>query len=179
MPQITPITSEALQATIRRLLPSQVGFGDDLQATNLITPVIDLTPTAEGSEVRQDLQTAITLNSQTSFSVTGTSAVTDTPGTGFFRFLGSIGSSTPTASIVAASIKVSDGTTTKAVFSNVIPATSTNDPVICPFDFIIFFNPGEFVQFDAGSAASYITGSYRQIATVTGTLVNPAGFTIE
>ena len=49
--EITPITSEALQAVIRRLLPSQRGFGDDLQATNLITPIIDLTPTAEGSSI--------------------------------------------------------------------------------------------------------------------------------
>ena len=42
MAEIIRITSEALQATIRRLLPSQTGFGDDLQATNLITPIIDL-----------------------------------------------------------------------------------------------------------------------------------------
>ena len=179
MPQITSITSEALQATIRRLLPSQQGFGDDLQATNLITPIIDLTPTAEGSEVRQDLQTAITLNSQTTFEVTGAGVITETPGTGFFRFLGTIGSSTPTGSIVSANIKVSDGTTTKTIFSQQVPATTTNDPVVTPFDIVIFLNPGEFVQFDASSASSYILGSYRQIATVTGTLVNPAGFTIE
>ena len=38
MPQITPITSEALQAKIRQLLPSQIGFGEDLQAQNVIVP---------------------------------------------------------------------------------------------------------------------------------------------
>ena len=48
MAQLISITSEALQATIRRLLPSQQGFGEDLQASNVITPVIDVTPTAEG-----------------------------------------------------------------------------------------------------------------------------------
>ena len=49
MAQIINITSEALQATIRRLLPSQQGFGEDLQATNVVQPIIDLTPTAEGT----------------------------------------------------------------------------------------------------------------------------------
>jgi len=59
LPQIIRLTSEALQASIRRLLPSQQGFGLDLEATNVITPIIDLTPTAEGSELRQDLQSAL------------------------------------------------------------------------------------------------------------------------
>ena len=45
MAQLINLTSEALQATIRRLLPSQQGFGEDLQATNVVTPIIDLTPT--------------------------------------------------------------------------------------------------------------------------------------
>ena len=45
--ETAPVTSEALQSTVRRLLPSQQGFGSDLEATNLIQPVIDLTPTAE------------------------------------------------------------------------------------------------------------------------------------
>ena len=55
MAQLISITSEALQATVRRLLPSQQGFGEDLQATTVVTPIIDLTPSAEGSETRQDL----------------------------------------------------------------------------------------------------------------------------
>ena len=59
MAQITQITSEALQATIRRLLPSQQGFGEDLQASNVITPIIDLTPTAEGSSLSENLSTAL------------------------------------------------------------------------------------------------------------------------
>ena len=93
MPQITSITSEALQATIRRLLPSQQGFGDDLQATNLITPIIDLTPSAEGSEFRQDLQTATSFNSQTSQSTFNTTdTVLSTPGFWYVKVTFSNGS---------------------------------------------------------------------------------------
>ena len=176
MSQIINITSEALQATIRRLLPSQQGFGEDLQASNVITPIIDLTPTAEGSVVRQDLQTALTLDSQTNFETTGSSPLAINPGTGFYRFVGTIGVSTPTASITAASIKLTDGLSTKVVYAVQIPATSTNDPVVIPFDLVFYFNAGESMTMDAGSTAVYMIGSYRQIATVTGELVNPSGF---
>ena len=48
-PEIITVNSEALEATVRDLLPSQNGFGSELQASNIITPIIDLTPTAEGS----------------------------------------------------------------------------------------------------------------------------------
>jgi hypothetical protein len=40
MAQIKSVVSESLQATIRRLLPSQSGFTEDLQAQNVIVPVI-------------------------------------------------------------------------------------------------------------------------------------------
>ena len=55
VPEIITVNSEALQATVRNLLPSQNGFGSELQASNIITPVIDLTPSAEGTVLRQDL----------------------------------------------------------------------------------------------------------------------------
>ena len=84
MAQITSITSEALQATIRRLLPSQQGFGEDLQATNVITPIIDLTPSAEGSEIRADLQRSFSFGSITSFGAKNqTAVIASTPG--FYR----------------------------------------------------------------------------------------------
>ena len=50
MAEITSVTSEALQRKVRELLPSQRGFGEDLQAQNVIVPIVDLTRSAEGSE---------------------------------------------------------------------------------------------------------------------------------
>jgi len=48
-PEIITVNSEELQTQIRDLLPSQNGFGSELQASNVITPIIDLTAAAEGS----------------------------------------------------------------------------------------------------------------------------------
>jgi len=69
MAEIREVVSEQLQATIRRLLPSQRGFTEDLQASNVITPIIDLTPTAEGSLLDTSLQQALAFGSQTAFNV--------------------------------------------------------------------------------------------------------------
>ena len=70
MAQIKSITSEALEATVRNLLPSQQGFGEDLQAQNVIVPIIDLTPTAEGSQLPTSLQQAYGFDDITSFNIT-------------------------------------------------------------------------------------------------------------
>ena len=108
MAQLIRITSEALQATIRRLLPSQQGFGEDLQASNVIQPIIDLTPSAEGSEVRQDLQTAFSFGSISQFSVrNGTGTVANTPG--FYRVFCAVGMIGNTGNAVQAEIRITDG----------------------------------------------------------------------
>ena len=88
MPQIINVTSEALQATIRNLLPSQAGFSEDLSATNLIQPVIDLTPTAEGSILRADLQTA--LDFTVAVSSVENSSATLASTAGFYRVIGNV-----------------------------------------------------------------------------------------
>ena len=54
------INSQLLEDQVRKLLPSQggQGAGFDLSASTQIIPVIDLTESAEGSNLRSDLQTA-------------------------------------------------------------------------------------------------------------------------
>ena len=48
------INSETLETKVRQLLPSQggAGAGFDLSATTQIVPIIDLTESAEGSNIR-------------------------------------------------------------------------------------------------------------------------------
>jgi hypothetical protein len=85
--QVRPVTSETLEAQIRDLLPSQNGFTEDLQASNVITPIIDLTSVAEGTSTPRILQTAMAFGSNTSFTVQNTTTtVANTPG--FYRILG-------------------------------------------------------------------------------------------
>ena len=47
------------------------------------------------------------------------------------------------------------------------------------FDFIAFLRSGDTLQAISGDAGVELTGSVRQIADLTGNLVNPTGFTIE
>ena len=174
MAQIIRITSEALQSTIRRLLPSQQGFGEDLQASNVIMPVIDVTPTAEGSQTRQDLQTAMSFGSQT--TLTKASGLTDqitTPG--FFRVQGAATVRVDGTTAKEATFILSDGTTDKNVWGIFSTNGINNEIIVQDFDFVIFLATGEKLRTQADAAAN-ITGSFRQIATTTGTLVNPSGF---
>ena len=84
---ISSVTSEALQLKLRQLLPSQQGFGTDLSASDTIIPIVDLTASAEGSDVRPDLQNAIAFGSQTAFSANNnTDVIANSPG--FYRIFG-------------------------------------------------------------------------------------------
>ena len=45
--------------------------------------------------------------------------------------------------------------------------------------FVVFVNSGETLQAISSAVDCVIAGSVRQIADLTGNLVNPSGFTIE
>lgn len=178
MAQLINITSEALQATIRRLLPSQQGFGEDLQASNVITPIIDLTPTAEGSEVRADLQTALAFGSQTAFGVSNANT-TIVNTTGFYRVFATINARTLTGAGQEANFNLSDGVSTKKILIATYPATNTESHDTEIVDFVVFLAAGETLQAQTSNTATSIEGSTRQIADVNGNLVNPSGFTAQ
>lgn len=176
MAQITRVTSEALQATVRRLLPSQQGFGEDLEATNVITPVIDLTPTAEGSEIRQDIQTALAFGSVTSFAVkNGSSDIITTPG--FFRVFGSANLESTTSGARNGTFSLSDGSTSTDIIAFEVESTAAGQNQVTLFDFVVFLRAGDKLSGSTSSNQQSLKGCTRQIATVTGILVNPAGFT--
>jgi hypothetical protein len=171
---ISSVTSEALQLKLRQLLPSQQGFGTDLSASDTIIPVIDLTASAEGSDVRQDLQTAIAYGSQTAFRARN-STVTIVNVTGFHRIYGNITSFSAGTS-VAGTVNITDGATPKQLFE-----FSLNGPTDVGFsnifDFVVFLVAGESVTATSNNNNCYIAGSARQIADINGTLVQPVGFT--
>jgi len=176
MAQLISITSEALQATIRRLLPSQQGFGEDLQASNVITPIIDLTPSAEGSEVRADLQTAMALDSITAIDVTGTGTTTLINNPGFFRLIGVFAQNALNTVQQQTVFELTDGTTTKKLWGMQFLTSSTDTVISESFDITVFLRTGDSLQASTTSR-SFIRGSFRQIADVNGDLVNPVGFT--
>ena len=166
MAQEFTIKSEDIESKINQLLPSQGGFGAgvDFSASTMVIPIVDLTETAEGSSLRSDLQTSLSLNTVTAFSVTNqTTTIINT--TGYFRIFGS-------ASIIASSgflINLTDGTTTKNLFLG----NSNGAESITPFDFIVFSEAGDSVQIQSFDANTTVAGCSRQIADLQGNLVNP------
>lgn len=175
MAEIVPVVSEALEATIRNLLPSQRGFGEDLQASNVITPIIDLTSAAEGSQVPAFLQQAISFGSITSFDLRS-SAATLANSPGFWRFYG-VSTLTGSGSLaVSSKFEITNGLSTKLLWDHENGAVGGTGSAV-NFDFVVFLQAGESVTGNSNSTIAPLTGTYRQIADVNGTLVNPSGFT--
>ena len=173
---ISSVTSESLQLKLRQLLPSQQGFGTDLSASDTIIPVIDLTRAAEGSDVPEYLQTALSFDSQTSFAANNSTVViANTPG--FWRITGAMSIYT-TNSAAICTLRGGDGATNKTYYEWVANASATA-PVFTTqsYDFTVFLAAGENIEAITNFSRAYLTGSARQVADVNGVLVQPANFT--
>ena len=178
MAEIREVVSEQLQATIRRLLPSQRGFTEDLQASNVITPIIDLTPTAEGSLLDTSLQQALAFGSQTAFNViNANTTIINTAG--FYRIIGTLTHYDGNNSAQSMFITMSDGLSTKNVWGfRSIGATGSTTFLNIPFDIIVFVDSAESVAINA-SQFCVAVGSTRQLADINGVLTDPSGFTSQ
>lgn len=165
------IKSTTLEDKINQLLPSQGGAqaGVDLSASTTIIPIIDLTESAEGSQLRVDLQSALSLGSQTAFEViNATTTIINT--TGYFRIVGGISINSDTSSVQSVKINLTDGTTTKIVYQFIsVGGGQTN---MIDFDKIIFLAAGNSCTITATNLARF-DGSTRQLADLSGNLVSP------
>jgi hypothetical protein len=161
-----------LEAKVRQLLPSQggLGAGVDLSASTQIVPIVDLTESAEGSNLRVDLQTALTLTSANEYAVSGTTSTIIT-NTGFWRCFG-----TSTLLITGSqrnnTIDVTDGVTTKAVYRHTSQGGTAGPYLSDSYDFVIKLEAGESITV-TGSIGGMTAGSIRQIADIDGNLINP------
>lgn len=174
-PEIITVNSESLQTQIRDLLPSQNGFGSELQASNVIQPIIDLTRGAEGSGLPSYLQTALSFGSQTTFDVQGTTT-TILSLTGFFRITGIVNMALNSSGADAANINLNDGSSDKTIFRyDALTSSSVDQVIIKPFDFNVFLPAGHSVNIVAAATVS-VEGSFRQLATGDGTLIEPSGY---
>ena len=175
MAQIRSVVSESLQSTIRRLLPSQQGFTEDLQATNVIQPIIDLTPTAEGDTLEQSLAQAIAFEN-TSFRVNNTTT-TIVNNSGFYRVFGSGFLQQPGSGADRfGSFQISNGLTNKVVWETQLLPSSAANAGFPIFDFVICLGSGESFLASTTNASVVLAGSTRQIADVNGNLIDPVGF---
>lgn len=173
-PEIITVNSEALQTQIRDLLPSQNGFGSELQATNVITPIIDLTTAAEGSSLGTSLQQALAFGSQTAFEAAGTTeTLANSPG--FWRVTGIMSITSNSGAQYDATIDITDGLASKQLYkfqSRAVAGGLTSQNI----DFIVFLRAGDSISATTSNSAAVLAGSVRQVATGDGTLVQPNGF---
>jgi hypothetical protein len=178
--QVRPVTSETLEAQIRDLLPSQNGFTEDLQASNVITPIIDLTRAAEGSSTPQNLQTAWDFSTG-SFNSKAAATTTVINTTGFWQvgltvnFISTVTGSTAGA----AALRINDGSSTKDVWTiNKLTSAGTTSGDSVNDRFVVFLRSGDSLEYTNSSATfAHFSVWYRQIADVSGNLTNPLGFT--
>ena len=178
MPQIIQITSEAIQAQIRRLLPSQAGFGIDMEASSVITPIIDITPAAEGSQLPSYLQQAYSYNDITAISVTNTTETFSlTPG--FYRAIGAATVKASSTSARQTRLRLNDGAASKTFWGvNTDTGGINGEYLVQDFDETFYLNTGESFEVVA-STGCVVVGALKQIADVYGNLTQPAGFTFE
>ena len=177
VPEIITVNSEELQTQIRDLLPSQNGFGSELQASNVITPVIDLTRAAEGSTTPEILQTALAFGSQTAWGANN-SSVTIANATGFYRIYGAAVIRNSSSAVAEAKLELTDGASTKTIWMMKIFNDANGAAVSENIDIVVFLAAGESVTAVSNNVVSEINGSVRQIATGNGTLVQPNGFPV-
>ena len=166
MAQEFVIKSPNIEDKINQLLPSQggAGAGVDFSASTMVIPVVDLTESAEGSVLRQDLQLALSHDSITSFfSNNSTVTIANTPG--YWRIFGNAHHG-GTASVTE--LNLFDGSTSKTIVNFVGNGTATE-----LFDFIVKLEAGDSVRAGTNVSANFISGNARQVADISGNLVNP------
>lgn len=168
------INSQTLEDKIRKSLPSQggAGAGFDLSASTQIIPIIDLTESAEGSILRSDLQTAISFGSATSFSVANATTTIIT-NTGYFRVFGAYSSNNNNSGSHSGLFQITDGSSTKIIYQVLNPNVANEASIATNFDFNVFMSAGDSLQASSSTAESFLIGCTRQIADITGNLVNP------
>tara|TARA_Y100001972_G_scaffold16345_1_gene17706 strand:+ start:215 stop:712 length:498 start_codon:yes stop_codon:yes gene_type:complete len=158
------IKSQDLEDKINQLLPSQGGFqaGVDLSASTQIIPIVDLTETAEGSQVRADLQTALEFDKQTVFAQNGSATNIIINTTGYWRVFGA-------CSMTGAgnnSWIIDNGSSQKII----IRWTGGTESSTANFDFVVKLNAGEDLRLATSSSNAQMNGSIRQIADINGNL---------
>ena len=168
------IKNTVLEDKINQLLPSQGGSGAgvDLSASTTIIPIVDLTESAEGSNLRVDLQTAISHGSADPFSVQNTTT-TIINTTGYYRVFGAVSSNNNNAGSHSALFQLTDGFTNKIIWQVLNPNVTNEGTIAINFDFIVFLAAGDSLSASSSTAESFIIGSTRQIADINGNLVNP------
>lgn len=164
------IKSDSLEDKVRQILPSQGGLGQnfDLSASTQIIPIVDLTESAEGSTLRQDLQTALSFADVSVFSIINTTT-TVISNTGYYRLFGNnsfFGNG-------RVEFILEDAAGTQKVIRNYNNTQTTTLNVI-DFDFNVFMNVGDLFKAKSYTSSGICTITSKQLAAIDGVLTTPS-----
>jgi hypothetical protein len=172
------VTTEALEKKFRDTFPSQAGaeLVDDLYASGVIVPIVDFTAAAEGSGLRSDLQTA--WDFATGFDKVTNTTTTILTNTGFWQFDLNMSGFATVSSAQQAILRLDDGTTTKPIwqFDSTLTGLGNSGGIAVSNTFVVYLRSGDSVEASCSGSCT-LDVWYRQIADVSGNLVNPLGFT--
>ncbi len=174
----TPIVSESLQKTFRDNFPGQVSSGRDLHVSDVIIPTVDFSTDLATSGLTSNLQTALDTTTNTVVnSQSGNQTIFST--TGFVRVFGNFTYSGSLSLGSDANIHILDGATEyKVAEYKLNTASSSVNSLWYPIDFIVFLKSGTTLRsYTDTSTNAVVVTSCRQIADISGTLVNPSGYT--
>jgi len=174
MAQDFTIKSQLIEDKINQLLPSTGGFqaGVDFTASAMAIPIVDLTETAEGSSLRQDLQTALSHSTANTFQVSNTTTTVINT-TGYYRCTATVYFEQQAQDNTAVSFIITDGTTAKTIQGFKAATINVTNIVVVPYDFNFFLAAGDSFQVSTNEADAIVTGSVRQIADINGNLTSP------
>ena len=172
MAQEFTIKSPDIEDKINQLLPSQggAGAGVDFSASTMVIPIVDLTETAEGSSLRKDLQTSLSLSTVTSFDVENTTTTLINT-TGYFRVFGTFVGRTATSD--NSRFTLTDGITSKIILQFTELGLSGENNQLGQYDFIVKLQAGESLTATSTTVNHILQGCTRQIADINGNLTNP------
>lgn len=170
------VTDEALEKRFRDTFRSQGGaeLVDDLYAQGVIVPIVDFTAAASGQSLSENLQTAW------DFSVTHLQAEngsqTLASNAGFYKCSVTV-SFTNAAGPGNVTLQVTDGVSTKILWRVYEIGSGSTNFANPQYQDVVFLRAGDSLQIDSSASGVLVDGTVRQIATVSGDLVNPSGFT--
>jgi len=171
MAQEFTIKSQDIEDKINQLLPTQGGFqpGVDFSASTMVVPIVDLTETAEGSSLRQDLQSAFSLTNTTHNELENSNA-TLVNTTGFYLVDVYFTMKAEGTNDRTVKIDITDGISTKSVFRQTLTNTSANVFSNGNKRFIVFLGAGDSLTADSSGAQCFLNVITRQLADIDGNL---------
>lgn len=167
------INSQNLEDQVRKLLPSQggAGAGFDLSASTQIIPIIDLTESAEGSNIAQVLQTSSSFATEN--LVSSNNDVLLVSNTGYYLLRPTFSMDGRGGGSTSARIYLDDGASEKDLWFQSISSGGTNNQLGQVFPFVAFISAGKTLRMATIGSNAILNVSFQQIASIDGTLVSP------